>query len=106
MPEPVRVRINGYERYIQESKVKRKLFAGKHGDIFKYLNFLALILMAAGLLILGVLGFRAAQKAYSAKICFRVGHDGQTDTISLWAADNGLDAPSYYLFLPSYAAPA
>ena len=58
---------------------------------------LVITLTAAGILLWYGTEMR---KDLSDQICFRVGHDGQTDIISLWKAEG---EASYYLFLPSYA---
>ena len=68
-------------------------------------NFLIILLLTAILLLCCGIGLQAVQMDLSEQIYFCVGHDGQTDRISLWEAqgDDGEPSSSYYLFLPSYA---
>ena len=66
-------------------------------------NYLGIFLLSAGMLLWCGIGMWALQNELSVQISFCIRHDGQTDTISLWKAEDADGKPAYYLFLPSYA---
>ena len=89
---------------MQETGVNHKRFIKKLSRFTdKRLNYLGILLLAAGMLLSCGIGMHAVQMALTEQIRFCVRHDGQTDTISLWEEKNADGGSLYYLFLPSYA---